>query len=243
MEQKEKKMAEGQGKFEHQKYDKLRPEYSRGFQEILDLDFEKGDYVNHFPAFIGHMTLARFISLYEAYKMTLEVGGHIAEVGVFKAAGSLFFAKLIRIFEPSSLTLVHGFDWFQGAKTTEEEKYVVDGECKVDYDMVMDLIRAQGYENSVHIHNIDIAEELGSFFEENPHLQFKLVFLDCGVYDVVSASIEHFWPRMTKGGIMIFDHYSHEFAPGEMRAIREFLPNAEIKAFPFGWMPAAYIVK
>lgn len=232
-----------QGMFENRKYEKLRPEYIKGFEEIMALDFDRTDYVNHFPAFIGHMTLARFLQLYEAYKMTMEVAGHIAEVGVFKAAASLFFAKLVRIFEPSSLTLVHGFDWFKGARITEEEKYVKNGECQVDYDLIMQLIKSQGYENSVHIHNFDITKDLEGFFEKNPHLQFKLIFLDCGVYDVVSASIKHFWPRMTSGGIMIFDHYSHEFAPGEMRAIREYLPEEKIRAFPFGWMPAAYVIK
>jgi hypothetical protein len=189
------------------------------------------------------MTLARFLSLYEAYKMTLHVAGHIAEVGIYKGTVSLLFAKLTKIFEPLSLTLVHGFDWFKGAKVTKEEKYVADGECQADYDLIMQLIQSQGLDKIVHIHNFDITKDLGRFFDENHHIQFKLVFLDCGLYDVVRCSLKHFWPRITSGGIMIFDHYSHEFAPGEIRAIREFMPNAKIRTFPFGWMPTAYVEK
>jgi predicted O-methyltransferase YrrM len=236
-------MEKQQGKFESQKFAHLKPGYWKGLDEILKLDFERTDYIHHFPAFVGHLTIARFLSLYEAYKMTLGVAGHIAEVGVFKGAGSLFFAKMTQIFEPSSLTLVHGFDWFKGAKTTEEEKYVVDGECLGDYNQIVKLIRAQGLDSIVHIHNLDVTKDLDSFFQENAHMQFKLVFLDCGTYDVVSSSLKHFWPRLISGGIMIFDHFSHEFAPGETRAIKEFMPDAKIKSFPFGWMPAAYIVK
>jgi predicted O-methyltransferase YrrM len=239
----ENNMTEKQGKFESMKFAHLKPRYLQGLKEMLELDFDKTDYIHHFPAFVGHLTLARFLSLYEAYKMTLSVAGHVAEVGVFKGAGSIFFAKLIKIFEPQSLTLVHGFDWFKGAKVTVEERYVEEGECQEDYEKVMRLIKCQELDNIIHIHDLDVINDLEGFFEENAHLQFKLIFLDCGIYDVVSSSIKHFWPRLTSGGIMLFDHYSHEFAPGEVRAIRELIPGAEIKTFPFGWMPTAYVVK
>jgi predicted O-methyltransferase YrrM len=235
--------SEQKGKFEHKKFAYRKPGYQKKLEEILALDFDKTDYIHHFPAFTGHMTIARFLSLYEAYKMSLTVAGHIAEVGVFKGAGSLFFAKLIKIFEPNALTLVHGFDWFEGAKTTEEEKYVVDGECKEDYEKVMRLVKAQELDNIVHIHKLDVTKDLDNFFQKNQHIQFKLIFVDAGLHDVVSATIKHLWPRLTSGGIMVFDHFNHEFAPGETRAIKEMLPDAKIKTFQFGWMPTAYIVK
>lgn len=56
------------------------------------------------------LTLGRSLCLY-AYKGTLGLAGNIAEVGVLRGAGTLFVAKL---FEPNSLTQVHGFDWFKG---------------------------------------------------------------------------------------------------------------------------------
>jgi len=235
--------SEEQGQFEHKKFAHRKPGYQKGLEEILALDFDKTDYIHHFPAFTGHLTIARFLSLYEAYKMSLTVAGHIAEIGVFKGAGSLFFAKLIKIFEPNTLTLVHGFDWFEGAKTTEEEKYVVDGECKEDYEKVMRLVKAQELDNIVHLHKLDITKDLDNFFQKNQHIQFKLIFVDAGLYDVVRATLKHLWPRLTSGGIMVFDHFNHEFAPGETRAIKEMLPDVKIKTFQFGWMPTAYIIK
>ena len=231
------------GKFELQKFGYRKPEYQATLRQMLELSYEPTDYIHHFPAFVGHMTLARFLSLYEAYKLTLGVAGHIAEIGVYRGAGSLFFAKLTKLFEPETLTLVHGFDWFQGARITEEEKYVEDGACHEDHARVMKLIRAQGLDNIVHIHKLDVTKGMDRFFDANPHLQFKLTFLDCGLYDVVSATLKHFWPRLTSNGIMIFDHFNHEVAPGETRAIKEFMPDAKIKTFPFGWMPTAYVVK
>ena len=41
----------------------------------------------------------------------------------------------------------------------------------------------------------------------------KLVFLDCGLYYVVSESLKHFWDRITPDGILILEHYSFELTP------------------------------
>jgi hypothetical protein len=237
-------MKHAKTKYEYMKFDKDRPAYEAGMKEILAMPYEKKDFINHFPAFVGHLTLARFLAMYEAYKMVVDVAGHIAEVGVDKGTSSLYFAKLLKIFEPNSTTLVHGFDWFQGNKPTKEEAaFIEEGSYKTDEEQLRQLIKAQGLENALHIHNLDATKELKPFFEENNHLQFKLVFLDIGIYDVVAESIRNFWPRMTPGGILLLDHYSFEMAPGEIRAVRDLLPNVKFRQFPFGWMPVAYAIK
>lgn len=231
-------------KFEYLKHHNLRPQYESGLKALMEMDISKRDLIHHFPAFIGHQTLARQITLYEAYKMTLDVAGHIAEVGVNLGFGSLLFAKLTKIFEPNSLTLVHGFDWCHGADPTSEEEHVIKkGSYCTPEEKVREIIRVQGLDNIVHLHNLDASKDLPAFFEENNHLQFKLVFLDCGIYDVVSECLKHLWERITPGGILLLDHYSFELAPGEMRAIRDVLPHVKWKQFPFGWMPCAYAVK
>ena len=236
-------MTVSKGRFELEKFaDRMAP-YYEGLQQILSLGFEPTDFIHYFPAFAGHLTLARFLSLYEAYKMTLGVAGHIAEIGVYKGAGSLLFAKLTQLFEPASLTLVHGFDWFQGTRITADEKYLDENECREDYDRIVKLIAAQGLSNIVHLHKLDVTKELDAFFTEHSHLRFKLVFSDCGSYEVVKATLQHFWPRLTSGGVMVFDQFSHEVGPGETRAIQEFIPDAKLRTFTFGWMPTAYVVK
>jgi hypothetical protein len=156
----------------------------------------------------------------------------------------LLFAKLTKIFEPNSLTLVHGFDWCVGNEPTKEEEHVITkGSYCTPEHRVRELIEVQGLDNILHMHNLDASKDLPAFFKENNHLQFKLVFLDCGIYDVVSESLKHFWDRLTPGGMLLLDHYSFELAPGEMRAIRDVLPHVKWKQFPFGWMPCAYAIK
>jgi len=74
-------------------------------------------------------------------------------------------------------------------------------------------------------------------------LRFKMVFLDSGTYSVTSASIKALWPRLNVGGIMVFDQYNNEVAPGETRAVQELLPDEKIQTIQPSWMPCSYICK
>src|SRR4051812_32452096 len=68
------------------------------------LGYQSEDFFEHFACFVGAKTLGRFLSLYECYKRTLGIAGHIAEVGVFRGATSMFLAKLTLLYEPHSFT-------------------------------------------------------------------------------------------------------------------------------------------
>lgn len=233
------------GSMETMKFSNRKDSYYKGMQEIKNLNYEMEDYIHYFPCFTGHMTLSRYLTLYESYKSTLGLAGHIAEVGIYKGGALLFFTKLLQIFEPNTLTQVHGFDWFQGNNPSAAEQNIVKGSDVESYDRLMALIKAQSLQNSVLVHKMDVTKELDKFFKEHPHLQFKIVFLDAGMYDVVKACLPHFWNRLVKGGYMIFDQFNFEVAPGETQAVTEFFKEKEkeIRSFQFGWMPTAYIIK
>lgn len=230
-------------KFENTKDNPIAMPSEGAMARYERMGYDTADFYEHFPCFAGAKNLARFISLYECYKQTLGLAGHIAEVGVYKGAVSLFFAKLSVLYEPNSITQVHGFDIFErNVPAPEWEKL---GFSYVEkYQRVADLIEVQGLQRHVLLHQIDARTELVPFLETNKHLHFRLVFLDAGDYEIVKAGIEAFWPRLTVGGIMIFDQFNYEVAPGEAQAVRECLPkDAIIRTFPNGWMPTAYVVK
>ncbi|MDI3296596.1 class I SAM-dependent methyltransferase [Janthinobacterium tructae] len=231
------------GELESVKFSHRRESYYQGLEKIKSLGYTTEDFIHHFPAFTGHMTLGRFFSLYEAYKATLGLAGHIAEIGVYKGASTLFFAKMVELFEPNSLTQVHGFDWFQGNQPSASEPGIVPGADVETFERVSALVEAQNLQHVVHIHALDVTRELDAFFEKHSHLQFKLVFLDAGMYEVVKAALPHFWSRLNKGGYLVLDQFNFDIAPGETRAVRELLPDAQVRTFPHGWMPSAYIVK
>ena len=232
-----------EGKYEYIKFNKRREPYYQGLERIKELEYSFQDMVEHYPCFVGHMTLSRFLGLYEMYKMSLGVAGHIAEVGSFKGASLLHFAKLVNIFESESLTQVHGFDWFEGTGGDEIETFVEAGTYKESYERLLELVKAQQLDNMTFVHKMDVITGLEPFLNENKHMQFKLVFLDAGMYNVVKAVLPLFWERLTPGGILILDQYNHELSPGETLAVREILPDAQVKTLPNIWMPSAYIIK
>ena len=232
------------GELESIKFDYRRENYYNYVDYLKQNQPTLEDFLHDFTAYIGHMSLNRLLTIYELYKKTLGLAGHIADVGVYKGASSLLFAKLIKIFEPEALTLCHGFDWFEGMKKTEKDsEFVVDGGYKTNYEKILELIQKQGFDNILKVHKLDLTKELKAFFEKYPHLRFKLVMMDAGTYDCMKSAIPYFYDKLISGGIMIFDQYSHEFAPGEALALHETLPNATIRTIPNSWMPNAYIVK
>lgn len=213
-------------------------------KKYIDLGYSAEDFYEHFPCFVGAKTLARFISLYQCYQMTLGIAGHMAEVGVYRGAASLFLAKLSLLYEPHTITQLHSFDWFleptpQDLELTPEQYRYFE-----PFERIRDLIGVQGLQRYVLLHRMNVITELSGFFEEHSHLQFKLVFLDAGEYDIVARCIREFWPRMMNGGVMIFDQFNHEVAPGETKAVKDLLPaDAVIRTFQHGGMPTAYVVK
>jgi hypothetical protein len=135
------------------------------------------------------MSLNRVLTIYELYKKTLGMAGHIADVGVYKGASSLLFAKLIKIFESESLTLCHGFDWFEGMMLTENDSLMLEGGYKTDYKSILELVEKQGFSNILKIHKLDLIKECPEFFYKHQHLRFKLVMMDAGAYEVMKAAI------------------------------------------------------
>lgn len=230
---------------EASKFDHRREAYYEALPQLIEAAGHPSNLLHHFPAYTGHVTLARFLSLYEVYKMTLGLSGHIAEAGIFKGTSVLQFAKLMQLFEPESLSLVFGFDWFQGNHPEgEEAELVEEGSYFASYEDVDRLVKLQRLDSLIRLVDLNLAtDDLANFMKENEHLHFKIVLLDCGLYDVVRNGIAEFWPRMGKGSVLLLDNFNHETAPGEARAVREMLPEAEIRTFPFCAQPSAYIVK
>ena len=231
------------GIFEQRRFQNRREKYNSYLKNLDETNLPIRDILEHFPAFVGQMTLSRAITFYELYKKTLGIAGHIADVGIYKGFSSILMSKLVQLNESESFTQVHGFDWFKGTGIDSVKQCVEPGSYQSDEKFLLELIQWQGLEDILLVHNIDLTSELDNFFNKAEHLMFKLVILDAGFYDVVSKSIPKFWERLTPGGIIVFDQYNHELSPGETIAVREFLPKIKIQTINNSWMPTAYAVK
>jgi hypothetical protein len=85
------KNRQHQGEFEYVKFESRRDTYYQSLTELQTLDIPFQDLIENFTCFTGHMSLSRYLGLYELYKSTLGVAGHIAEVGTYKGASFFFF--------------------------------------------------------------------------------------------------------------------------------------------------------
>lgn len=224
------------------KFEKSANDYHVAMKKIVSMGFDPLDYVHHNPVFNGHVNIARFLALYELYKRTLGLNGHIAEVGIWKGASFLFLAKLAEIFEPRSYTEVHGFDWFKGMAPSAAETDIKPASYQGDYETLMSLIEIQDLSHVAKVFKLDVTTELDAFLEAHPH-RYRLVFLDAGTHAVVSAALPRFWERLNSGGILVLDQYNDPRAQGETLATFECLPGARVETFPWTRQPAAFIVK
>lgn len=231
------------GEFETAKHAGRRPGYYAALDQIASMGYQPADLIHHFPAFTGNLTLIRYLTLYEMYKKAQGLAGHIAEVGVDMGASSLLFAKLIQTFEPDALTMVHGFDWFQGYRAAEDDVLLKDGAASEPEARVRELVKIQGLDNILKIHTLDVTKDMDAFFTKHPHLRFKLLYLDSGTYPVTLAAIKALWPRLLPGGIMVLDQYNNEVGPGEVRAVSELLPDYKVETLNNSWYPNAFIQK
>lgn len=232
------------GELESRRHHARRAQFYSYLETVDASGVAPSEIMQNCTTYMGHMTLNRLLVLHELYNSSSDIAGHIADVGVYKGFSSFLFAKLIKIHESEALTLCHGFDWFRGQVIGEKDSALTfDAGYSSDFSHISELIRAQELDNVLKIHNLDLRSDLDAFFNKYPHLRFRLVNMDCGKYDVVKHALPRFWDRLNKGGIIIFDQYSHEHAPGETIAVHEVLPNVELRTIKNSWTPTAYAIK
>ena len=226
----------------NRRFAKTDKDFFAGIHEILEMNIPPVDYIYHFPIFNGHVNIARYLALYEAFKMVQGLAGHYADIGTWKGASFLYIAKLIRLFESQVSSQVHAFDWFCGMQPNakgDQENYVGD------YATLKKLVDIQNLNDLAIIHKIDLINELPLFAKDPVYgsTYFKYVYLDCGYEAVLEKTIPFFWDRLLTGGIMVFDHFATDVRP-ETEIARALLPkSAVIKHFSFARQPTGYVIK
>jgi O-methyltransferase len=146
-------------------------------------------------------------SLATAYR---RVPGEMAEVGVFQGAS----ARLLC--ESKGDKTLHLFDTFEGLpKSSQHDRQVHD---EKQYACSLESVQ-QYLEGQPHVHY-----HKGMFPESAkglPETTFSFVHCDVDLYESTLACLNYFYPRMTKGGVILSHDYS--LLAGVKRAFREFL--------------------
>ena len=95
------------------------PQDIKQFERVNDFFLsDEGSIINKidaFPKYASRQALAKFLTKYEIFQKILLVNGSIVEAGVLHGGGSLAWAKLSSILEPTNHTRkIIGFDTFAG---------------------------------------------------------------------------------------------------------------------------------
>ncbi|MDJ0893581.1 MAG: class I SAM-dependent methyltransferase [Alphaproteobacteria bacterium] len=185
-------------------------------------------------------------------RMIAEVPGDIVDAGAFKGTSTLQFAHLLETYQPNSRSKVVAFDTFDAVfpKVRDDEAAAAEAHMR-DYDasafvQLSEAIERLGLRNRIEIVQGDIAETLPNYIQASPGFRISLLHCDLDVYAATLATLEAAWPRLTPGGIAVFDEYAiGEW--GESDAVDAFLGSLaeppELKILASSPTPTAYCVK
>jgi hypothetical protein len=167
-------------------------------------------------------SMDRKYTLREFARLVREVPGAIAECGCYEGATAWFMASVL----PD--VPLYLFDSFSGLSNPSREDTALSenhfawqaGDLSSSEEKVADTLAEFG---NVTIYKGWIPER----FNEVDGQSFRLVHIDVDLYEPTKDSIEFFYPRMSAGGVMIFDDYGTTSCPGAYKAVEEYMRDRE----------------
>lgn len=209
------------------------------------------DYENNFYFTCDYTRMAKWAAHYEFFKMTNNLPGAIVDCGLFKGISFIRFAMFRKMFSNNHSKKMIGFDVFDEfpkSKFKDDQIYIdrflseVGSRDSIDVDELTNILKNKGVDENLELVKGDICETIPKYIEKEPSLKISLLNLDVDIYEPSVTILEHFWPRIVKGGVIILDDYG-KFT-GETKAIDDYFSDkdVEIKKFTFCQYPS-YIAK
>jgi hypothetical protein len=182
--------------------------------------------MDQWPLYAGIGNLARSMAVADLFRSTLGVPGHIAEFGCWRGSNLMFLAKLLQIYDPHSMKMVHGFDSFQGLTAFVKEDGIgaeKAGAYRGSLDELTRIIDLYQMQDSVTLHVGLIEDTLPPLLRAHEALSFSFVYCDTDLYQSTATILREMHPRLMKGGLFVFDEWNWDAYPGEGKAVNEFI--------------------
>ena len=169
---------------------------------------------------IRHNTLVDVWRCHELWSLIGElraVPGDILEVGVWRGGtGALLAARASGLGLESTVYLCD--TWTGVVKTGAVDTYYRDGKHgDTSREIVEQLI------TEMELHNVELLE--GIFPEDTGDRiadhEFRLCHCDVDVYQSAKDVLEWVWPRLSPGGVVVFDDYGFPACPGVTKLVDE----------------------
>ena len=168
----------------------------------------------------GHTLLsaARLFCLYQFTCTVASVPGDVAELGVFRGGSAKLLSRVLA--RTAETKRLHLFDTFEGLPVHDPRR---DAHREGDLaDTSFDEVQAYlGDCGQVEFHKGLFSDTLPEVADKH----FCLAHVDADLYASVRECCEFFYPRMSGGGILIFDDYGFVSCPGAREAVDEFFTD------------------
>lgn len=214
-------------------------------------DFNRAyEYENNFYLSCDITRISKILAHYELYKLVIDVPGAIVECGVFKGASFVRFAMFRELFGNPFSKKIIGFDTFEKfpeAEYTGDEKFrqhfvKFAGDQSISRQQMFDVLKYKKVDKFIELIEGDITETIPDYLAKNPQIKISLLNLDTDIYEPAVTILEHLYPRIAAGGVLVLDDYGT--FPGETKAVDEYFrdKNVKIRKFPFAMTPC-YMIK
>ncbi len=151
-------------------------------------------------------------------KLTHEIKGDFAECGAYEGATAYMVADALR--SAGVERRLHLFDSFEGLSVPGDK----DGSFWTAGGLSADEQKAR--QNLSVFPNVDFYRGwIPERFDEIADRTFSFVHIDVDLYQPTMDSIEFFYPRLEKGGLIVCDDYGFTTCPGARDAMDEFFQN------------------
>ena len=208
------------------------------------------DYENGFYLSCDASRMAKIAVAYELYKMTVDLPGELVECGVFKGTSLSRFAMFRSLLGGPSSRRIIGFDTFgeypqagfQDDVPFRDRFVAAAGDQSISTSQMHEVLKARGIGEGVELIAGDITETVPAYVKDNPGLRISLLNLDTDIYEPAVTVLEHLYPLIVKGGVLVLDDYG--IFPGETKAAEEYFQDRHvtIRKFAFARTPC-YVVK
>jgi O-methyltransferase len=146
-----------------------------------------------------------------------DVEGAVLEVGVWRGGtGSLMAARAAGLGLDAKVYLCD--TWSGVVKTGAVDTYYRDGKHdNASQEVVAELVRSMGLQNVELLQGVFPEETAERIVDRT----FRLCHCDVDVYRSAKDVFEWVWPRLTKGGVVVFDDYGFPACPGVTKFVDE----------------------
>jgi len=215
------------------------PDFSRSFE------YENGFYLS-----CDSTRIAKILAHYELFKTAVNVPGAIVECGVFKGASLSRFAMFRDLLATPSAKPIVAFDVFgafpetafEPDKKARHDFVAAAGAQSASIDQMREILEHKRCGKSVELVPGDICLTVPEYVAANPQLKISLLNLDTDIYEPCVTILEHLYPRLVRGGVLMIDDYG--VFPGETKAVDDYFRDkcGRIQKLPFCDSPC-YLVK